>query len=370
MDKIVIVDNKRYKIEKSKLSIGRSSDCDITLQDDKISRIHGFILNQKSGLFFQDNGSSNGSYLNNKLVSGKKKIEEGDIIQIGTYVLKIDLEVPTRRYPALEEIEFENAVECPDCGKKVSDEARYCVFCGHALKQLVRQNLVPCPSCGEFIEPGAEKCESCNVVFSEETYQLDLSEVTPVYVTKTEAREKEKPMEDIETEYLGDEIDTRDIQSKIIYPEKPAGAIPRIIAAIIDLCFFILISVIFVIGPSAGYFYIKKEKMPLINFAEFVGFMKDVFVLPAVVLALIALLYVLSGWTRSGSTPGKKLMGLYVFNAGTNTTPLKPGKALVRFFAYIPGLVLIFAGLWMIPLTKKKQGLHDIIAGTVVAHKK
>jgi uncharacterized RDD family membrane protein YckC len=64
------------------------------------------------------------------------------------------------------------------------------------------------------------------------------------------------------------------------------------------------------------------------------------------------------------ATVGKKVVGLKVIDENGNRISF--GRATGRFFAqFISGLILAI-GYLMVGWTKKKQGLHDIIAGTYV----
>jgi uncharacterized RDD family membrane protein YckC len=45
------------------------------------------------------------------------------------------------------------------------------------------------------------------------------------------------------------------------------------------------------------------------------------------------------------------------------------GRASGRFFAMYLSAVLLFIGFIMIAFTKRKQGLHDIIAGCLVVNR-
>lgn len=182
MDRIIIFDKQKIKLNKEITTVGRGPECDIHLNDEQVSRSHGKFIRKGDDLFYEDNKSSNGSYLNNKLVTARKKIKEGDVIQISSFVLKVDLEIPTKRYPALESDQIKNKIGCPNCGKTVSKDALFCVFCGTALKKLVKQNTLPCPECGKIIPIGSKYCNFCGVDLSIETYDLDLTEITPVFM--------------------------------------------------------------------------------------------------------------------------------------------------------------------------------------------
>ena len=68
--------------------------------------------------------------------------------------------------------------------------------------------------------------------------------------------------------------------------------------------------------------------------------------------------------SRSEATPGKVLMGLRVTDLDGN----KPSfaRTTLRFFGKFISTLIIFIGFLMIGFTRKHQGLHDKIAGTVV----
>ncbi|MCI0371898.1 MAG: RDD family protein [candidate division NC10 bacterium] len=65
-----------------------------------------------------------------------------------------------------------------------------------------------------------------------------------------------------------------------------------------------------------------------------------------------------------GQTPGKMFFGLTVARVGGK--PLGYGRAAWRWAASWVALVLFGIGLLMIALTPRKQGLHDLLAGTVI----
>jgi hypothetical protein len=84
--------------KKAALSVGRSSDCDIALADQRASRHHGDI--RWNGRYWEivDRGSTNGTYVNGMQVHGPYDLRVGDRITIGetTMVLReFDAPSPT-----------------------------------------------------------------------------------------------------------------------------------------------------------------------------------------------------------------------------------------------------------------------------------
>lgn len=88
---IKMPDNKIIELPiLSKTTIGRSSSNDLKIDDSKVSGKHcAFDINPKGQLVFTDLGSSNGSYVNNSIVS-KEIIKINDIVRIGSTFIKID----------------------------------------------------------------------------------------------------------------------------------------------------------------------------------------------------------------------------------------------------------------------------------------
>ena len=65
-------------------TIGRSPDCGIFLDDVTVSRRHAVLVQRDSGLFIEDQGSLNGTFVNRKRVESAQ-LEDGDEVQIGKY---------------------------------------------------------------------------------------------------------------------------------------------------------------------------------------------------------------------------------------------------------------------------------------------
>jgi pSer/pThr/pTyr-binding forkhead associated (FHA) protein len=70
------------------LVIGRSSDLDLVLIEDMVSRKHAKIALQDGAITIADLGSTNGTFVNGEKVK-KAQLKEGDRILIGTSILKL-----------------------------------------------------------------------------------------------------------------------------------------------------------------------------------------------------------------------------------------------------------------------------------------
>ena len=79
-----------YEVRKDELSIGRSRESDIFLEDLAVSRLHAKIVSLGSGNYaLKDEGSANGTKVNGQLVNKYQShtLQEGDRIQLGQTVL-------------------------------------------------------------------------------------------------------------------------------------------------------------------------------------------------------------------------------------------------------------------------------------------
>jgi serine phosphatase RsbU (regulator of sigma subunit) len=71
------------KLDKLKLTIGRSSRNDICIGDPFASRLHAELRSEGDRVLLVDMGSANGTYLNGQRVNGTVKLEVGDLVRIG-----------------------------------------------------------------------------------------------------------------------------------------------------------------------------------------------------------------------------------------------------------------------------------------------
>src|SRR5579859_1126999 len=77
----------QYELEKERYTIGRLADNDIHIDNMAVSGHHALIINILKDSFLEDLNSTNGTYVNGKLVK-KHALQEGDVITIGRHALK------------------------------------------------------------------------------------------------------------------------------------------------------------------------------------------------------------------------------------------------------------------------------------------
>ncbi len=76
-----------FELDQEKITIGRKPGSDITIDNLAVSGKHSMIITILDDSFLEDLGSTNGTYVNGKLVK-KHALKDGDIMLIGKHELK------------------------------------------------------------------------------------------------------------------------------------------------------------------------------------------------------------------------------------------------------------------------------------------
>lgn len=72
------------------VTIGRSSTCDVSVPADTFaSTVHARIAFDEDGLYIEDLGSTNGTFVNAERVAGRTSLRRGDTIQVGESVFEV-----------------------------------------------------------------------------------------------------------------------------------------------------------------------------------------------------------------------------------------------------------------------------------------
>jgi pSer/pThr/pTyr-binding forkhead associated (FHA) protein len=77
---------EHFLLEQDSITVGRSPDCDIFLDDVTVSRRHALLKRDEGQFFIEDQGSLNGTFLNRRRIESAP-LEDGDELQIGKYRL-------------------------------------------------------------------------------------------------------------------------------------------------------------------------------------------------------------------------------------------------------------------------------------------
>ncbi|MBQ9691287.1 MAG: FHA domain-containing protein [Eggerthellaceae bacterium] len=78
-----------FQLKDEEISLGRSPQCDIFLNDRTVSRVHAHIRKVDGAFIIEDAQSFNGLWINGENIQ-THALEQGDIIQIGTFTLRFE----------------------------------------------------------------------------------------------------------------------------------------------------------------------------------------------------------------------------------------------------------------------------------------
>jgi len=76
-----------YELDKERITIGRKPDNEIPIDNLAVSGKHALVITILDDSFLEDLGSTNGTYVNGKLIK-KHALKDGDVIAIGKHELK------------------------------------------------------------------------------------------------------------------------------------------------------------------------------------------------------------------------------------------------------------------------------------------
>lgn len=114
--------------------VGRSSSCNLALDDALVSRRHALLCVSRDSLTVEDLGSRNGISVNGKRAEGRVQLKHLDRITIGNQELIVLEEAPPT---AAQTVQF---ARCQACGALCEPNASRCLQCGATVHQE-RQTL-------------------------------------------------------------------------------------------------------------------------------------------------------------------------------------------------------------------------------------
>ncbi len=207
----------------------------------------------------------------------------------------------------------------------------------------IRREGMFCPKCGKETDASGKYCQWCGA---------DIEAVAPKAVMNIETED-----EDAETPLTGDY----------------AGLGRRLFAFIIDAILLLILIAItasfFNLVQGVKYFYYYTvQHAPIASLTD-VGTPEAAFI---PIIASLGVLFIVVPWlyfagfecSRGMATPGKTLLRIVVTDKEGNRISF--ARATLRHFAKFISTLIIFIGFIMIGFTKKRQGLHDKIAGCIV----
>jgi FHA domain-containing protein len=89
---LLLVEGKRMMVGPAGVTLGRSRQCDVVLNDPNVSREHAEIRPRGGSWVLTDLGSTNGSSLNGRRIDRSEVVKAGDEIELGQSVITFELE--------------------------------------------------------------------------------------------------------------------------------------------------------------------------------------------------------------------------------------------------------------------------------------
>jgi hypothetical protein len=73
------------------LSVGRSKEADVRIDDRYASSIHARVFSREGRFYVEDMNSTNGTLLNGATLQGEAELIDGDTVQIGDTVFRLEV---------------------------------------------------------------------------------------------------------------------------------------------------------------------------------------------------------------------------------------------------------------------------------------
>ncbi len=150
---ILSLDNQvlaEYNMTKERYTIGRLPDNDVRIDNPAVSGHHSLIINILNDSFLEDLNSTNGTYVNGKLIK-KHALQHGDVITIGHHQLRFS----DQQAPDVEQDEFEKTMVIPSTdqrpeqlakAEKAADEAAAAAVRLDPDEAAALQGVAPAPA--------------------------------------------------------------------------------------------------------------------------------------------------------------------------------------------------------------------------------
>jgi len=137
---ILSLDNQvlaEYNMSKERYTIGRLPDNDVRIDNPAVSGHHSLIINILNDSFLEDLNSTNGTYVNGKLIK-KHALQHGDVITIGHHQLRFSDD----RSAEKEQDEFEKTMVIPAGQQNAEQLARAEAAADRAAARKVQDERV------------------------------------------------------------------------------------------------------------------------------------------------------------------------------------------------------------------------------------
>ena len=161
--------------------------------------------------------------------------------------------------------------------------------------------------------------------------------------------------------------DTDSAGSGQLLPGDPAGLGWRLLAVVADALFFaagcVAIWAPWWLTLLVERYFLAPDTLP--PTVEVKAMIKGACL---ALLFLLGFLYFVHGWARRGGSPGMKLFRLRLLD-WRHRAPIGYSRALLRLAAGAVTVLTLGLGFMVVPFRRDRKALHDLLAGTIVAHR-
>lgn len=329
------IGGRRVDLEDGDHVLGREQDCALALSDGTVSRHHAVLSVDGERVRLRDLDSANGTFVNDQRVGDGVELQDGDRLRLGRVHLTL-----TRGGAAAGSGPHRF---CPRCGNRVSVDDAVCPRCGDDLireRPMSRSEAVAMSEVMPVGEALASPSDSYRQVRAATPSAWDVeggryagaaapgddeADDTATAATESAATREEGGVAPA---------------SRPLY--QPAAGLPlRLLALLADGAWL----------AALGWAVARVSDAPTAG----------------LVTAVAAWLAVsLAGWSRWGTTPGKRLFSLYVCDLD-GRPGVGPLRAARRLAGYLLSAGAAGFGFLRVGLAADHRGWHDLLAGTYVA---
>jgi uncharacterized RDD family membrane protein YckC len=355
------VGGRQIELPEGELTVGRSRTCAVMLNDLSVSRNHALVVVRPGRVTVKDLDSSNGTYLNGIRLAAEAEVADGDRLTIGETDVVVHITPPADLGARTQMVDV--GARCGACGTRLQPGQATCPSCGKAQGAAARvvsktEMLTPVAASAPGPPPAIQRDSGQVNAPTEPMRDPLLPPVPPPPPLPPLAVHGGPPRSGGEVLPPLDEaiFHTPPAQrSSPAVPAVEAAASPvaapaagfgiRLLAYLVDAVVVAVVAV----GAQA-----------VLGFDSLTGAMV------ASGLALVVLVGMpVVGWSRFGTTPGKRIFGLVVL--GPDGRPgMTLGRAFLRLFGYLLSTATLGIGFLLIAFTPARKGLHDHLAGTTV----
>ena len=79
-----------WRLDSTAVTIGRDAENDIPLEDEFASTRHARVEPRRDGVWVEDIGSTNGTFVNGVRISAARRLKPGDVIRVGNTDLRYE----------------------------------------------------------------------------------------------------------------------------------------------------------------------------------------------------------------------------------------------------------------------------------------